>query len=98
MTQTMFPVLVFVVLLAFAPFALRAWQKRFQGRSSHAGQNVKLVSAVAVGSQQRVVTVEVGPAQARTWLVLGVTPQQVTCLHTMPAGALANPPEDGRAM
>jgi len=97
MTQTMFPVLVFVVLLAFVPFALRAWQKRFQGRSYHAGQDVKLVSAIAVGSQQRVVTVEVGPAQARTWLVLGVTPQQVTCLHTMPAGALASQPEDGRA-
>jgi flagellar protein FliO/FliZ len=34
-----------------------------------------------------VVTVEVGPEGARTWLVLGVTAQSINCLHVMPAGA-----------
>ena len=42
----------------------------------------KLVSVVAVGPNQRVVTVEVGPDHNRAWLVLGVTPQQITCLHS----------------
>jgi flagellar protein FliO/FliZ len=45
-----------------------------------------VLSAVAVGPQQRVVTVEVGPEHARTWLVLGVTAQQVSCLHVLPVG------------
>jgi len=27
----------------------------------------------------------VGPEHARTWLVLGVTAQQMTCLHVLPA-------------
>jgi flagellar protein FliO/FliZ len=40
---------------------------------------------MAVGPQQRVLTVEVGPENARTWLVLGVTGQTITCLHTLPA-------------
>jgi flagellar protein FliO/FliZ len=34
-----------------------------------------------------VVTVEVGPEGARTWLVLGVTGQSITCLHTLPAAS-----------
>ena len=38
---------------------------------------------VAVGPQQRVVTVEVGPPDARIWLVLGVTAQSICTLHTM---------------
>jgi flagellar protein FliO/FliZ len=38
---------------------------------------------VAVGPHQRVVTVEVGPQDARIWLVLGVTQQSIGCLHTI---------------
>ncbi|MBY0410619.1 MAG: flagellar biosynthetic protein FliO, partial [Burkholderiaceae bacterium] len=39
----------------------------------------------------RVVTVEVGPENARTCLVLGVTAQHISCLHVLPmpfAGAV----------
>ena len=51
-----------------------------------------VVSAVsASGTLNAVVTVEVGPVHARTWLVLGVTAQQVTCLHSFPAGSAATP-------
>jgi flagellar protein FliO/FliZ len=45
----------------------------------------KLVSVVAVGPNQRVVTVEVGPEHNRAWLVLGVSPQQITYLHSFSA-------------
>ena len=43
----------------------------------------KIISAVAVGQHQRVVTVEVGPEGARVWLTLGVTAHTITCLHTV---------------
>ena len=52
----------------------------------------RVLSQVAVGPHQRVVTVEVGPEHCRTLLVLGVTAQQVNCLHVMPpqpAGPMA---------
>ena len=47
----------------------------------------RVLSQVAVGPQQRVVTVEVGPPQQRTVLVLGVTAQNINCLHVLPAVA-----------
>ncbi|MET0208320.1 MAG: flagellar biosynthetic protein FliO, partial [Burkholderiaceae bacterium] len=68
------------------PFVLRKLQQRRVGAGGMAGDTAsKLLSTVALGPQQRVVTVEVGPQGARTWLVLGVTGQSITCLHTLPA-------------
>jgi len=46
-----------------------------------------VLSAVAVGPHQRVVTLEVGPAHDRVCLVLGVTAQSISCLHSTPADA-----------
>ncbi|MBI3531635.1 MAG: hypothetical protein CK604_10315 [Curvibacter sp. PD_MW3] len=80
MTQTIVSVAVFLVLLALLPLGIRWIQRRAPGGASTAGA-AKIVSAIAVGPHQRVVTVEVGPEDARTWLVLGVTAQNITCLH-----------------
>jgi flagellar protein FliO/FliZ len=66
MTQAIISVVAFVLLLAMAPWAVRALKP-----------------------QQRVVTVEVGPESARTWLVLGVTTQTITNLHSAPAPGFA---------
>jgi len=84
MTQTLVTVMVFVLLLALVPLGIRWLQARSPGMLPGAGPGNRVVSAVAVGPQQRVVTVEVGPADARTWLVLGVTPQAISCLHQSP--------------
>ena len=81
MTQAIFSVVAFLVLLALLPFGIRWIQRRTPGGASAAGAS-KIVSAIAVGPHQRVVTVEVGPEGARTWLVLGVTAQTITCLHS----------------
>ena len=43
------------------------------------------------GPQQRVVTVEVNAEGQRTVLVLGVTAQQIRCLHVVPGGAPVPP-------
>jgi flagellar protein FliO/FliZ len=90
MSQTLGLVAFFVVLLALLPAAVK-WLQRRSGLLGlpAMGPASKIVSAVAVGPQQRVVTVEVGPDAARVWLVLGVTSQCVTCLHTVPVGAEA---------
>ncbi len=80
MTDALLTVVLFVVLLALLPWAVRWVQRRGQ-LPGVAGPALRVGSAVAVGPQQRVVTVEVGPAGQRTWLVLGVTAHQVQCLH-----------------
>ena len=88
MTQSLLAVALFVALLCAMPFALRKLQQRRLGMSGSTGiEASKLLSTVAVGPQQRVVTVEVGPQGARTWLVLGVTGQSINCLHALPVSS-----------
>jgi flagellar protein FliO/FliZ len=87
MAQTLGLVALFVVLLALLPAGIK-WLQRRSGLLGlpAMGPASRVVSAVAVGPHQRVVTVEVGPEAARVWLVLGVTNQAVTCLHSLPVG------------
>lgn len=94
MAQTLLVVVLFVGAMALLPWAVRRLQQRQSAGALAAGGASRVVSAVAVGPQQRVVTVEVGPENARIWLVLGVTAQQVSCLHVLPvAGKMT---EDAR--
>jgi len=81
MTPTLVSVGLFVVLLALIPVALKWVQRRTIAGGSSVTSASKIISAIAVGPHQRVVTVEVGPEGARSWLTLGVTAQTITCLH-----------------
>ena len=94
MTQTLISVGLFVVLLALVPVGLKWVQRRATGGVSGVASAARVISAVAVGPHQRVVTVEVGPEGARTWLTLGVTAQTITCLHSAAVDAKkeAGPP------
>ena len=85
MTQTLLLMVLLVAALAALPWLIRRLQQQRAGVQAGMGAASRVLSAVAVGPQQRVVTVEVGPEHARTWLVLGVTGQTMTCLHVMPA-------------
>ncbi len=89
MSQTLLAVVLFVIVLAMLPFAVKWIQRRALGGANATLNASRLVSVLAVGPQQRVVTVEVGPEGARAWLVLGVTGQAITCLHTAPVGGQA---------
>jgi flagellar protein FliO/FliZ len=82
MSQTLLLVVLFVALMAMLPLAVKWMQRRTGGAGAIGGTNSRVISAVAVGPQQRVVTVEVGPEGARTWLVLGVTAHNINCLFT----------------
>lgn len=68
-------ILLFILLLA--------WLAKKLGVTPQARNNqmMKVVSSCPVGQREKVVIVEVDD----TWLVLGVTAQQVTPLHTLPA-------------
>ncbi|WP_415266810.1 FliO/MopB family protein [Acidovorax sacchari] len=94
MAQTLAVVVLFIAVVALLPWLVRRLQQRQAGASgSGMGAAAKVLSAVPVGPQQRVVTVEVGPEHQRVWLVLGVTAQQVRCLHVIhPSAAGPSPP------
>ncbi|MCL2899830.1 flagellar biosynthetic protein FliO [Brenneria tiliae] len=72
-------VLVGILLL----IALLAWIIRKLGLTTHTHNNrlLKVVSTCQVGQRERVVIVEVD----NNWLVLGVTPQNISPLLTLPA-------------
>ncbi len=76
------PLLWFVAVIALIPLAL--WLLKRTPMGGGAGHGVlRSVAALALSTNQRIVTVEVGHGDARRWLVLGVTPQSITTLHTM---------------
>ena len=83
MTQTLVLVGLFVLLLALVPTGLKWLQQRSASGALGIASTSRIISAIAVSPHQRVVTVEVGPECARTWLVLGVTAQTITCLHSV---------------
>ena len=87
MSQTLLVVVLFVAAMAALPWLVRRIQQRQAGSGMAAGTASRVLSAIAVGPHQRVVTVEVGPEHSRTVLVLGVTAQQVSCLHVLQSQA-----------
>jgi flagellar protein FliO/FliZ len=92
MTQSLILIGVFLCVLVSLPFLIDRLKKHYGLTTVGAAGPARMVSALALGPQQKVVTVEVGPPNGRVWLVLGVTQQSIQCLHTMPAepaGAVA---------
>ena len=83
MTQTLGWVAVFVFLLALLPMGVKWLKQRALGSVAGASSAAKIVSVLAVGPHQRVVTVEQGPDHARVRLTLGVTAQTITLLHSI---------------
>ena len=76
----------FIAIVALIPLVLWLLKRspagaRFGGGTS-AGA-MRQIATLPLATGQRIVTVEVGQGDARCWLVLGVTPQSITTLHTM---------------
>jgi len=67
-----------LLLILFAAWLVR---KLGLAPATKPSQRLKIQASCSVGQRERVVVVEV----EGTWLVLGVTPQHITPLHTLPA-------------
>lgn len=76
------PVLWFVAIVVLVPVALWLLRRSPVG-ASIAASGLRTVGQLPLSASLRVVTIEVGSGDDRTWLVLGVTPQQIRTLHTM---------------
>ena len=81
----------FVAIICLIPVALWLLKRTPMGGSAATGV-LRTVAALPISNSQRIVTIEVGQGEQRRWLVLGVTPQSITTLHTMePKGDLSAP-------
>ena len=72
----------FIAILALIPAALWLLKRTPAGGSTMQGA-MRTVAVLPLSPSQRIVTVEVGRGEARRWLVLGVTGQQITTLCEM---------------
>ena len=88
MAQSFAWVGLFLLILISLPFGIKWVQQRGLMGAMGNSASSRVVTALAVGPNQKVVTVEVGPEGCKTWLVLGVTAQSITCLHSMPFDAV----------
>ena len=81
-TSSLTPLLWLVGVIALIPLVL--WMvKRSPMGGQFASGPVRPVGTLPLSASQRLVTIEVGQGEERLWLVLGVTPQSITTLHTM---------------
>ena len=72
----------FVAIVAMIPVALWLLKRTPMGGAASSSL-MRSVAAWPLSANQRIVTIEVGQGESRRWLVLGVTAQSITTLHTM---------------
>jgi flagellar protein FliO/FliZ len=82
MAPTGLSVLWFVLILAMIPAALWFLKRTPMGGGASVGL-LRTVAMLPMSQNQKVVIVEVGSGEERQWLVLGVTAQTITTLHTL---------------
>lgn len=85
MQSTGLTVLWFLLIIGLIPLSLWVLKRSGMVVGTVPGQEalIKPVTHFTLGPGQKLVTVEVGSGEDRKWLVLGVTAQQITTLHTM---------------
>ena len=86
------PLAAFIAVLAMIPIALWLLKRTPLGANASMPSTLRVIGSVGVGTNQRLITVEVGSGDERRWLVLGVTPGSINTLHSLPPQAL---PEAG---
>jgi len=92
------PLLWFGAIIVLIPLALWLLKRTPLGGGAGSGP-MRHVAALPLSASQRLAIVEVGSGAARRWLVLGVSSQSITTLHTMEPQADAAPSaaDDGTA-
>ncbi len=85
------PALGLLLIMGLLAWALHWVKKRQAPAGSGQGAELRLVSQLMLGPQQRVVVVEVNGPNGPVQLTLGVTPQHVRTLHTQTLPASATP-------
>ena len=91
MGPTLILVALFVAAMACLPWLVRRLQQKNllpRGMGMARGATpvpAQVLGSLAIGPQQRVVTVQVGEGDETVRLVLGVSAQQIQCLHVLNA-------------
>ena len=91
-TSSLLVLFIMIGALAALPWLLKRWQAHRQMAPGALAVSTQVLSSANIGPGQRVVTVQVGQGAQTTCLVLGVTAQNIHCLHVMPSANAAHLP------
>jgi len=86
----------FIAIIAMIPLSLWLLKRTPMGGAT-SGHVIRSIASLPISQNQRIVTVEVGTGDERRWLVLGVTPQSISTLHSMAPQDDAVPPANNPA-
>jgi flagellar protein FliO/FliZ len=92
MLQNALPAVGLLLAMMIVAWLLQRWRRHLPNMARQAGPSLKVMSALPLGPQQRVVTVQVGEGEHGVCLVLGVTPGGITALHQYPVPSHPTPP------
>ena len=95
MPSSLAPLFWFAAIIALIPLVLWLLKRTPVGGVAAHGV-LRSVAMLPLSPSQRIVTVEVGRGEDRRWLVLGITPHNITALHSMAPQGDA-PTADGAA-
>jgi flagellar protein FliO/FliZ len=87
MLQNAAPALVLLVVMVAVAWMLQRYRRHIPGAARQTGPALQVMNTLALGPQQRVITLQVGQGEASVCLVLGVAPGGITALHTLPLPA-----------
>ena len=73
----------FLAILALIPISLWLLKRSPAGAGASQGSGLRNVASLALSPTQRIVTLEVGHGDDRRWLVLGVTPTNISTLYSV---------------
>ncbi|MEO6408225.1 MAG: flagellar biosynthetic protein FliO [Burkholderiaceae bacterium] len=73
----------FIAILALIPISLWLLKRSPVGAGASHGAGLRNVASLALSPSQRIVTLEVGHGDDRRWLVLGVTPSNISTLYSV---------------
>ena len=88
MSSLLGPLSAFGAVLLMIPLALWLLKRTPLGASASGVGGMRVVAALPLAPNQRLLTVEVGQGEQRRWLVLGVSPAGIRTLHSMAPQAI----------
>ena len=92
MLQNAAPAIVLLIVMVGIAWLLQRYRRLLPGAAQRSGPTLQVLGGLALGPQQRVVTVQVGQGEQAVCLVLGVAAGSITPLHQMPLPAVAVDP------
>jgi flagellar protein FliO/FliZ len=72
----------FIAIIVMIPVALWLLKRTPMGGAGSSSL-MRSIAVLPISQNQKLVTVEVGTGEERRWLVLGITAQNISTLHTM---------------